>query len=82
MCRGCSLPEDFLGPQTLKVSAHGVKALICGLHIQGAEQVLWAHFVEVKGDTGYVFPCAWLVTVLKSGNNCTLEGIRGNSQIH
>lgn len=63
------LPEDFLGPQTLKVSAHRVKALKCGLHVQGAKNILWAHFVKVKGDTSYVFPSTRLVVVLRFGHN-------------
>lgn len=70
------LPENFLGPKTLKVSAHWVQALKCGLHIQWAKHIFGAHPVKVKGDAGYVFPSTWFVVVLSFGHNCTLGGIR------
>lgn len=66
------LPEDFLGPQTLEVSAHRVQALKCGLHTQGTKQIFGAHLVKVEGDTSYVSPGPRLVVVLRSGHNCTL----------
>lgn len=59
------LPKNFLGSQTLKVSAHRVKPLKCGLHTQGAKEVFWAHFVKVKGDTSNVSPSARLVIDLR-----------------
>lgn len=45
------LPEDLLGPQTLKVGAHRVQALECGLHTQGAKHILGAYSVKVEGDS-------------------------------
>lgn len=57
----CGLPEDFLWSQTLKVSAHRIKALKCSLHTQRAENILWAYSVKVKGDASDVLPSAWLV---------------------
>lgn len=68
-----TLPENFLGAQTLEVCANGVKTLKCGLHTQGPKHILWAHFVEVKGYTGYVFPITWLALVLRFQHKGTLE---------
>ena len=68
-----SLPEDFLWPQTLKLSAHRVHALERSIHIQGAKDVLGAYLVEVKGDTSDVSPGPRLVAVLRFVHNCTLR---------
>eukprot|EP00066_Takifugu_rubripes_P029240 XP_011618506.1 PREDICTED: GMP reductase 2-like [Takifugu rubripes] len=61
------LPEDFLWSQTLKVSAHGIKALKCSLHTQRAENILWAYSVKVEGDASDILPSAGLVRLLVSG---------------
>lgn len=72
----CCLPENFLWPQTLKVSTHRVKPLKCGLHTQGAKEILWAHFVKVKGDTSNVSPSARLVIGLRFVDEWTLQDQR------
>lgn len=67
------LPENFLGAQTLEVCTNRVETLKCGLHTQGSKHILWAHFVEVKGYTGYVFPITWLGVDLGFQHKGTLD---------
>lgn len=74
------LPEDFLGPQTLEVSAHGVQTLKCGLHVQGTKYVFGTHPVKVKGDASYVSPGPRLVVVLRFEHNCALRDQRQQSR--
>lgn len=69
---GGGLPEDFLWSQTLKVGAHGVKALERSLDTQRAEDVLRAHPVEVKGDAGDVLPGAGLIAAWGSEDDRAL----------
>lgn len=71
--KSCDLPENFLGSEALEVCTHRVKTLKCGLHTQGPKHILWAHFVEVKGHTSYVFPIAWLAVILRFQHKGTLE---------
>lgn len=68
------LPEDFLGSQTLKVSAHRVQALKRCLHTQRTKHILWAQPVKVKGDSSDVFSGPWFV--LRFVYNCTLDDDR------
>lgn len=74
-----SLPEDFLRPQTLEVSAHGVQALKCCLHTQRTKHVLRAQLVKIKGETSYVSPGPRFV--LRFVHNCTLGDWRQQSCI-
>lgn len=55
------VPEDFLGPQALEVSADGIQAAEGGVDTQGTEHVLGVHPVKVEGDSGDIFPVARLV---------------------
>lgn len=64
-CLSFSSPENFLGPQTLEVSAHAVQALKCSLHTQRTEYVFGAYPVEVKGHSGYVSSSARFVLVFE-----------------
>ena len=54
----CLIPEDFLGPQALEVSADGVQAPVGGIDAQRTKDVLGVDPVEVKGDAGNVFSVA------------------------
>lgn len=76
---GC-LPENFLWSQTLKVSAHRIKALECSLHTQRAENILWAHSVKVKGDASDVLPSAWLVAGWRFEHDRTLADRTQNTE--
>lgn len=69
-----SLPENFLGAETLEVCTNGVETLKCGLNTQGSKHILWAHFIEVEGYTGYVFSITWLDVVLGFQHKGTLNG--------